>query len=391
MTYPLSLTNTTTQRVRTTALRAAAVWVSMLVLAMMATVVPSYAQTPDIERSDARPVHVVIAPVYEQVDDGSTSLRSWSTRTQLTVPIRERTMVQGSIQYGHTTGDSFTSVHGPTDLKLRVQHTVPVRQGRIVAGLDANLPTGTDELTADELRTTIQTSQQPYGFRVPTFGQGWSVAPTVTWAVPVSEQAAIGVGLSGRYEGGYRPLANSATDYVPGNEVEVQLGLDYRLSEASTVALDGTGAYITPDTENGDTRFDVRYTASVRAQYLWQHDEQVVRAQVRYENWPESRFRPILLSEDGVDTGSEQTQRVLPSIWSGAVGYTRTLTDRVQLGLRTDIQHFTSTNRFDAATLGRLLVAPRVQWDPVTMGVHGAYTLGSFTGFETGLRTTFQF
>jgi len=170
----------------------------------------------------------------------------------------------------------------------------------------------------------------------------------------------------------------------------VQAGIDYQVGNASTIALDGTGTYITPDTEEGQTRFDAKYTLAIRAQYLWQRDGQVLRTQARYESWPESRFRPVLLTEEGADTGEEQSQQVLPSIWSSAVGYTHVLTDRVHLGLRADVQHYTSTNRFDATTVGRLYVAPRLQWKTVTVGMHAAYSLGNFTGFETGLRTALR-
>lgn len=347
----------------------------------------SYAQTPALEEPSGRPVEVVVAPVYQQVDDDETTLRVWSTRARITVPIRERTLVQSSIQYGYATSETLPTVQGPTNLQLRAQHTAPVGQGRLVAAVDVDVPTGARQLTSNELRTTIQTSQRPYGFRVPTFGQGWSVAPTVTWAFPVSTDLALGVGLSGAYRAGYRPLANSATDYVPGNEIEVRIGGDYRASPASTFALDGKATYITPDTEGGESRFEARYTLSARAQYMHQRNDHVLRVQARYEGWPESRYRPVLLTDDGSDTSSLVTQRVLPSVWEAAVGYTRSLQSRAALGLRADIAHYTATNRFSAQTIGRAQVIPRLRWSSFTISVHGAVTLGSFTGFETGFRT----
>lgn len=346
-----------------------------------------YAQAPTLEEPSGRPVEVVVDPAYQQVDDGELSLRMWSTRTRITVPLWERTTVQGSIRYAQATSETLPSVHGSTDLRLRVQHVMPVRRGRLVAGFDVDIPTGTQELTANELRTTIRTSQRPYGFRVPTFGQGWEVAPTVTWAFPVNTNLALGLGLSGEYRAGYRPLANSAADYVPGNEVEARVGGDYRLSEGSTFALDGTATYIRPDTEDGQSRFEARYTASVRAQYMRQRNDHVLRVQARYEGWPESRYRPVLLTDDGIGTGEPITRRVLPSVWTTAVGYTRSLESRAVLGLRADIAHYTATNRFDAQTTGRMQVAPRLQWPSFTLTVHAALTVGSFTGFETGLRS----
>ncbi|PEN07946.1 hypothetical protein CRI93_05740 [Longimonas halophila] len=349
------------------------------------------AQAPALERDSERMAELVVAPVYQHVDDGTTQLDAWSSRIQLTVPLLARTVVQSSIQYGLSTGEALSTVQGFTDLQLRVQHTALVRQGRLVVGVDANVPTGTEALTARELRTTIQTSQRPYGFQVPTFGQGWSVAPVVTWAVPATQNLALGVGLSGRYQGGYRPLASSTADYVPGHEVELRLGGDYRIGADATVALDGTATYIAPDTEGGQTRFEAKYTTSVRVQYLWQRRSQAIRLQARYESWPESRYRPVLLTEENVGTGAPVTQQVLPSIWQSAAGYTQSLVGPLGLGLRGGVSHYTATNRFDAQTVGRLQVAPRLQWDDTTLTVYTAYTGGSFTGFEAGLRTAIQF
>lgn len=371
-------------------------WVAVCVGCLgVVAALPGQAQTPTLERSADRMAELVVAPAYQHVDDETTQLDAWSTRMQLTVPVLARTMVQGRIQYGLTTGETpsqvLSTVQGFTDLQLRVQHVERIRQGQLVLEVDADLPTGAEGLTARELRTTIQTSQRPYGFRVPTFGQGWAVAPSVTWAMPLSTDLAIGMGVAGRYRGGYRPLASSTADYVPGHEVEVRLGADYRLSNASTVALDGTATYITPDTESGETRFDAKYTAAVRAQYMWQRDEQAVRVQARYESWPESRYRPVLLTDDRVGTGAPVTRKVLPSVWQSVAGYTRTIAGPLGIGLRTSLAHYTATNRFDAQTVARMQVAPRLQWEDTTLTVHTTYTTGSFSGMEAGLRTAIRF
>lgn len=367
-------------------------WVALLVgcVGLLGSA-PVQAQTPALERGSNRMAELVIAPVYQHIDDGAMQLDAWSSRMQLTVPLPHRTVMQSSIQYGLATGEALSTVHGLTDLQLRVQHTALVRSGRLVVGVDANVPTGTEALTARELRTTIQTSQRPYEFRVPTFGQGWSVAPVVTWATPVTQDLALGIGLSGRYQGGYRPLTSSTADYVPGHEVELRLGGDYRIGEATTVALDGIATYIAPDTNGGQTRFDAKYTTTVRAQYLWQRRSQAVRVQVRYESWPESRYRPVLLTGDTIGIGAPITQQVLPSIWQGAAGYTQSLIGPLGLGLRGGVSHYTATNRFDAQTVARLQAAPRLQWDDTVLTVHTTYTAGSFTGFEAGLRTAIQF
>ena len=349
------------------------------------------AQTPALERDSERMAELVVAPVYQHIDDGAMQLDAWSSRMQLTVPLPYQTVVQSSIQYGLATGEALSTVHGLTDLQLRVQHTTSVQSGRLVVGVDASVPTGAEALTTRELRTTIQTSQRPYEFRVPTFGQGWSVAPAVTWAMPVTQDLALGVGVSGRYQGGYRPLVNSTADYVPGHEVEMRLGGDYRIGEATTVALDGIATYIAPDTDGGQTRFEAKYTTAVRAQYLWQRRSQAVRVQARYESWPESRYRPVLLTEDTIGTGAPVTKQVLPSIWQGAAGYTQSLIGPLGLGLRGGVSHYTATSRFDAQTVVRLQAAPRLQWDDTVLTMHTTYTAGSFTGFEAGLHTAIQF
>lgn len=366
------------------------VWFCMALLVAVASPA-AQAQTPELRlEGEERPVEVRIAPVYQRVNDGDVTLEAWSTAIQATVPIGTRTSAQARMQYAQASGNALTTVAGPTDLKLNVQHLVPARQGYLVLALDTNVPVGENELSDEELQTTAQTSQRPYRFQVPTFGQGWTVAPGLSWITPVSADLVLGMGLTGRYQGGYRPLAASSVDYVPGNEIEGQVGLDYRLSPASTVALDVTTTYFGTDTEGDLDRFEARYNMSVRAQYYWQQDAQTLRMQARYENWPESRFRPVLLMQDGVEAGDPITQQVLPSVWSGIVGYARTLTNTVHIGLRSDVQHYTATTRFDTATTVRIQLAPQLQFSTIRVGANSAYTFGSFTGFEVGLSTALR-
>jgi hypothetical protein len=59
--------------------------------------------------------------------------------------------------------------------------------------------------------------------------------------------------------------------------------------------------------------------------------------------------------------------------------------------MRGGVSHYTATNRFDAQTIARLQAVPRLQWNDTVLTVHTTYIVGSFTGFEAGLRTAIQF
>lgn len=352
----------------------------------------AHAQSPDLGLGTSdRPIEVFVAPLYQQVSDGETEISSFSTRVGTTVPLGERTTLRGHINYAQLTAENQPTVSGLADAYLSAFHTIPFESSQLVVSVDTRLPTGTQELTSDAFATTVLTSQRPYRFAVPVLGQGWMVAPGITWVQVMSDRMSLGLGVSARYQGGYRPTANSAEDYVPGNEGELSLGIDYRLNDISTLALDLSGTYFGTDTEGDLDRFEARYNVSARAQYQWAPTYHALRIQARYENWPESRFVPVLLTQDGFDEGEPVGQQVLPSVMSMAVGYTARASSRAHLGGRVDVHHYAETTRFDATTVARVQATPRFRFDPVRLTPNVSYTLGDFSGFEAGLRTTVQF
>src|SRR5690606_13491395 len=98
--------------------------------------------------------------------------------------------------------------------------------------------------------------------------------PGVTYALPLGERLAVGLGVGYQHRTPFRPRAGLDDDYDPGDELLLTGGLDYRLSPATALSLDLTYAAIGTDT-SGDLAYAsgdaVAVTARLRSAWR-RHD-----------------------------------------------------------------------------------------------------------------------
>src|SRR4030042_3523372 len=100
------------------------------------------------------------------------------------------------------------------------------------------MPTGRKKLSMDEFITSYQISLNQYNFAVPNFGQGFNLAPGISWARPLKANIVFGAGISYQYRGPFEPFAGMSGKYDPGDEILLTGGLDFRLTETSTFSTD---------------------------------------------------------------------------------------------------------------------------------------------------------
>lgn len=134
-------------------------------------------------------------------------------------------------------GLHFEDLSGITDAQVSANYYMEDRN--LLLNLGVGLPTGKRELTAEEFATSIGLSNSFFNYRVPVFGQGFSVAPGITWAKPLNDQTVLGLGASYQYKGGYVPVDGMKT-YKQGAELLLTGGIDYQTSEVSAVSFDLT-------------------------------------------------------------------------------------------------------------------------------------------------------
>jgi len=356
----------------------------VLTIGFLAAVGTSHAQTGPSLRSIDRPVEVSLDPTYQYYDtEAGRTLTQYSTHLTASVPIGRRVTVEGRFGYAGMDGDRLSQVQGLTDAVGRVTYAQPVGEGSLVFGTTVNAPVGKQNLSAEEFRTVRLFSRNYYDTRVSSFSRGVSVSPRITWAVPVNDQFAVGVGLGYQHQRGFEPRADRG-EYEPGDGVGVHAGFDYKLNQTSSVGADLSVRRFGEDRLEGTRSFDAGSRISGTLRYLYRSGFTTVRAVARYANWNESTF--------GYQVGGPDRGQILPS-HALALGSLQTrLTDIIDLHVQVAGHHYAETIQADDKLLGRLSVTPSFEIaDRLTLAPHGTATVGSYLGVGGGLRIEGEF
>lgn len=343
-------------------------------------------------RSQSQPLRVSVTPVYQQFTDEGQTVSELSSQIGMVIPLGQRFQVRARGQYASIEGKNFTRVNGLNDFRGTVTYAQPIGEASLVFNLNANLPVGKRELSTEELQTTTFTSNNFYDFKVSSFGRGLGLAPSVTAAVPITERLVVGIGGAYQYQRGYRPAQGMEELYIPGDAMEVKGGLDYQVSRSSLLGVDVAFQYHQTDRVGDLDRFESGNKLVGRARYLVRDGFTSFRIMARYANWEESRFLPLLRTNDGFTTGTPVRRRVIPSHGMGLVSYRTRFDSGLRLSARLSGHWYSETDVYDAKTVGSLRVSPSVKLaQTLVLAPHAKYTAGSFTGLEGGLRLEVQY
>lgn len=342
------------------------------------------AQGPSLQ-SDRQPIRVSVDPTYQYYDtEEGQVLTQLSTYLSVYVPITQRLSVRARGSYARMGGDNLAQIHGPTDVSGRLSYAQPVGEGSVIFQVRANAPTGKDKLTDEELATTRPISQNFYDFRVSSFSRGTTIAPQVTWAVPISDRFVVGIGGSYQYQRGFRPQERLTADYTPGDGVKVNGGIDYKITDGSAIGVNGTFRRYDEDTVSGNPQFDAGNQFSGTLRYLRQSGFTSVRVLARYSSWEESRF--------GFRVGEPAQAQVIPEHGMLLSSYSTQLTDNIDLRVRASGHWYGETVQSNEKIFGRGYVSPAFGLgEMITLAPHGTVTYGSYLGLGGGLRITGEF
>lgn len=255
-------------------------------------------------------------------------------------------------------------------------------QGSTVASLSVNLPSDAGTLTAEEAATAFLVSQGFYDFRLPSLGQGFNVAPGLTWAFPLSDRLALGVGVAYQYRGAFQPRREVADGYDPGDEVLLTGGLDYRLGEASAFALDLTYAAYGADAW-GAASYRTGNAATVTAQLnttVRRHDVRLL-----------GRFRAKAASSLPAEATAFGADAAIPTHGRALAHVRLALGPRFYLGVLAQGRTYAASDVFGAKALvdGRLMPELKLS-SGVTLHGRVSATVGDLNGFEVGGGLTWE-
>jgi len=339
--------------------------------------------------SQQPPVRISIEGLYQNYSNDDGDISEFSIPLSMSVPLGRSLGLSLIAHQASATGDSLESVSGLSDVQVGLSYYQRVGQGSIVLSLGANLPSGKRELTTDEFETSIFLSQHFFNFRVPGFGQGFNLSPGIVAAFPVSENAVLGVGMSYQYKGSYKPTEGLQDDYTPGDEILLTGGFDVRAGATSNLSADVTYTLYGSDTLGDQDVYSSGDKVTATVQWLNYLGVNVLRLVARYRSQSKS-------SRPAVSGAADEELRTLPAqVWLRG-SYRHRLSPTVHVGVLAQARLFGDTDAsvgntpfgpelFESKTLFDVGLTPEFSLsDTVALRVRFLYTLGDFTGFETG-------
>ena len=203
------------------------------------------APPPLFSYPDGRPraITVTALPSLQDVRGegplGTDTVRvaQWALPVIVSVPITQDVGLGFRVGYSSSFGGDVETLRQASDAQATLAVSRPLGAGRVVAVLGADLPVG-ETLAPGEAATAFLVGQGPFAFRALATKRGFGLAPSVAWASPLADGVAVGAGISYRYRGAFEPWTGAGARYDPGDELALTAGIDYRLGDASVVALD---------------------------------------------------------------------------------------------------------------------------------------------------------
>ncbi|NBC18180.1 MAG: hypothetical protein GVY18_12790 [Bacteroidetes bacterium] len=342
------------------------------------------------------PARITIEGTYQWYEDEGQAISQWATPLNVFVPITRGWSLGLAASRADVTGDALEGLAGFDDVQVATTYATEIGASSLVASVAANLPSGKQRLTLDEFQTSVVLSQNYFGFRVAGFGQGFNVAPSLTWAVPVGDRVVVGAGLVYQWRGAYEPLDVLEGQYQPGAEAGGIVGVELRVGPTFTLSADvahtryGTDQQVDLGAGRDDVDLlELGARSSARLQARSYGGSSELRIDVRADYYAEST---------NPQTGD--TQQTLPSQLVGQVRYETGLSRIVRGWGLLGARYYEAVDGFQAVLLDRAL--PREEKLIVDLGLgaavrlggglrihgRGIYSLGDLDGIEASLGLT---
>ncbi len=326
-------------------------------------------------RGNTPPPRITFEGVFQRFEDEGEDITEISVPLSVYLPIGPNIALGLSTNYATVSGSQIETLSGVGDVQIVTSYFQPAGDGSLVVSLAFSASTGDTALSFEEFRTATLAGQTVYDLRVPTFGQGIRVSPSVTYAFPVGDRTALGLGASYQYRGPYEPLDDQPDQYDPGEEILLTAGADLEITPTSSVSLDlslglnGTDSWGTVEYEPGNT-------TAATLQFLKLLGLHEVRLVARYSERGEGDL-PLSVSAAEV---AVPTRLVV----MGDARFQVAPTFRV--GVLARARRYGESALFaEGQTLTDLGLMPMVEVSE-TLSLSGrfVYTLGSFSGFTAG-------
>lgn len=237
-------------------------------------------------------------------------------------------------------------LEGPTDTQVRAAYTLG--RNRAVLSLMVTLPTGEEQVSNTDLPLLRLIAKNFLPFPVSSYGAGPGVTGGATFAQAFGPWT---VGLAGslRYLSRYSPFADVDTEYQPGLESRVRIGVRRPLGDYTSATAGFTFSTFGADDFSGEQSFSYRPGNRYVGELLVSH--QVGRGTLRVFGW--GFFR------NPADSSGTSVLRAKEHILYGGVNWSLPVGQRASLDPVLDARSWTAADgargRLAAASAGARL------------------------------------
>lgn len=159
-----------------------------------------------------------------------------------------------SLQGGYASSQVLENkFNGLSDIQLSTNYKI--KELNIALDLGVNLPLGNEKIKPEFFPASVLLAQDLFYMKYPVLGQGTNFFAGLTWAKDISDFVIIGLGASYQIKGDYSPLSDNSISYKPSNELLVTAGIDFRLSNTSTLSGDAMAIFYGKDKINDEDSF----------------------------------------------------------------------------------------------------------------------------------------
>jgi hypothetical protein len=326
---------------------------------------------------------ITLQPVYQSWTQNYYKFYETSIPLFVYYPINRIMSVSLQTNQATASGDYMTSLSGLTDTQVGFNYYL--EQYDLVLNVGVNLPSGKKELNYQEFSTSSVLSMNHLNFRVPNFGQGFNIAPGVTYAKPMNDNLVLGAGLSFQYKGSFKPIEKMDNAYKPGSELLLTGGIDYKISTTAAVSGDLIFINYGKDTVDGNEVFKSgnMLISNLQLRKYFGHDEIYLFARYRSKGKSEA---------SGISIES-------PHQIEAFFSYRKLMSPTITMGYQLEMRNFDKAGWSPGIEMRSLGIAPELSFPPnIIVPIHINYAQGTYkdsginiSGFEVGVGLKYMF
>ena len=203
-----------------------------------------------------------------------------------------------------------------------IQANYEIQEDRLMLNAGICLPTGKTRLDTNQyVLSKEMLSRNIFQYRLPLYGQGFSMKMGIMYAIPLTEQAMLGLGGQYIKRRPYHPVVYEYTykslngqdmtgrwdsEYQPGDEATFQVGVDFLATKNLRLSVDGLYTYYWRDRLAGEEVYGAGGKLTLNAdayyryaleKYVWVHS--TFRSRGKNELLQGASFKPEAVNSNG--------------------------------------------------------------------------------------------